>query len=302
MHGRVRQVEVAANGRDNGPGGREDSDDGFRRAAGVSRATACAPSGLALLAHLPQNCWGGWSGAGVEARRTGSRWRPTGPLSHGPSPPRSGRKGRIRSRSGGVCASGGRPPLPASPHKLRGGEENSIALRQVCLISRGNARQGFATFIPSPACGEGTSLGERVRAPADAARCSSPMDDLSPTPNLPQQFWGRWASNASPEGAPAPRAQPCRSAPPPALHPTSPGSFGGGGRVVRARRGRREPRPTPAPAAGDPTAPGACARQGAAPPPSATPRGRPRSPARPPGCESQAGTPPAHPPPSSPAR
>jgi hypothetical protein len=24
-----------------------------------------------------------------------------------------------------------------------------------------------------------------------------------PHPNLPQQFWGRWASNASPEGAPA---------------------------------------------------------------------------------------------------
>ena len=190
---------------------------------------AGAPTGSPRLATSPETAGGGWVWGRFAVRRSGSNC--------------------VRRR----------PPPPPTPANSAGEGDAIHSLRSAIEFS--------------PLREERTGRGRGRGTPADAARSNSPSLDLRRTPNLPQQFWGRWASNASPEGAPAdaartlrsaiefsplreertgrgrgrgtPRTQPeaIRRVPISAELPTSPSSFGGGGRVMRARRGR--PRPAP---------------------------------------------------------
>jgi hypothetical protein len=74
------------------------------------------------------------------------------------------------------------PPSPALPHKLRGGGRTATA-----STWRGR-------ILPSP---RGTS-GEGPLSGASSMHVAAPQSIGNP--NLPQQFWGRWARFTSPEG------------------------------------------------------------------------------------------------------
>jgi hypothetical protein len=194
-----------------------------------------------------------WAGADVGRRgvwwlgeedRTGAR---RGPLSPGPSPPRSGRKGRIRSRSercrAPASAPTGSPGLATSPKTAGGGWGLPLGLRlgdihrtapaggappRSFLAERGEldrAPKGVdaspaeaphdpgVTFIPSPVCGRGCEPERAGEGPRGRSSIPPQRPERFGSPNLPQQFWGRWASHASPEGAPADAAGSRRSAP-----------------------------------------------------------------------------------------
>jgi hypothetical protein len=74
--------------------------------------------------------------------------------------------------------------------------------------------ESLCRLSPLPLAGEGAALRPRVRA-ADASSNPFVAPQSVGIPNLPQQFcqqfWGRWASNASPEGAPRTQGDACRS-------------------------------------------------------------------------------------------
>jgi hypothetical protein len=131
---------------------------------------------------------------------------------------------RLGDGLGGVR---GRPPPRPSPANCAG---------EGGCVQKGAGRGG--SLSPLPLAGEGAALRPRVRALAGAVRRLPPRDRILPSPrgtsgegsgegpprgrqrdafrrtsihrhpNLPQQFWGRWASNASPEGTPAVRREP----------------------------------------------------------------------------------------------
>jgi hypothetical protein len=140
-------------------------------------------------------------------RREG-RVYPRGPLRGRPSPPpglslvpRDGGRPLPQLRpnfEGGVVAgpevlrmvSGEQraPPSPALPRKLRGGGRTA-----------GSVRSGIEFSPFSRGAGErGRGRGGPVRTQPDPFRRTLIS---RPHPTSPRVFWGRWASNASPEGA-----------------------------------------------------------------------------------------------------
>jgi hypothetical protein len=156
----------------------------------------------------------GFRSRGIQERRTGSRWRPTGPPLPRPLSPAEREKGEnsIALRTDSAAPAGAPPPAPPARSSRRG--ENSIAIpqRQRGRPSSNLPRGRHAPYLKSPPVREG---GLRVVVAANSFAIAGPRSDPGdearraasnhpvpcPTINLPQQFWGRWASGASPEGA-----------------------------------------------------------------------------------------------------
>jgi hypothetical protein len=125
-------------------------------------------------------------------------------------------------RRGWVCARGGPSlPRPAFRSFLATAVDPSPKLRQTAgegwwggarASSNGRCFPRRDRMLPSPrvvCAGRGRGRGPS-RAPV---HCTSTSRNPSAT-HLPQQFWGRWASNASPEGAPRTPARSRSSSPP----------------------------------------------------------------------------------------
>jgi hypothetical protein len=100
--------------------------------------------------------------------------------------------GRVSGDSNGIALRPQAPPSPTLPRKLRGGGRTAEAV------------SGAIEFSPFS-----RAAGERGRGRGGLSDASS-MHVAEPgsigNPNLPQQFWGRWARFTSPEGAPRTRA------------------------------------------------------------------------------------------------
>ena len=187
----------------------------------------------------------------------------------------------------------GRPPPRPSPANGAGEGEFARHRGLFCHARAETRPSRVARCLPeglprrpppltAPSWPEGSCPPMR-RRPGAAARTSA-----RPTSNLPQQFWGRWASNASPVGAlPSPlRAPPSSDSPHPAVLPSPRVVCAGRGRgrgPREARRRCRSPSPTqfvgegrgggrPALAPSHPNSP----RPTSTPPGSAPPAGRAR--------------------------
>jgi hypothetical protein len=167
-------------------------------------ASAGAPTGLALLAHLPQNCWGRL-GAEDRASPQPATWQAR--ASPGSQPVREG---------------GLRVVVAANSFAIAGLAAGAVARRPTS-----NWRPRGAP-PPAPPRSFLTERGEFDRAStAGRARHLSPA-----------QFAGERPGEG---GRPPSRTTRPESLRPPPSTPTSPSSFGGGGRVMRARRGRPPP-------------------------------------------------------------
>jgi hypothetical protein len=89
---------------------------------------------------------------------------------------------------------------PAGAHPSRNySRPGTLRIRRRALSRRCQSTVEFSPLREVRA-GRGRGRGPS-RTPAGYLSSSR---DRTVTPNLPQQFWGRWASNASPEGAPRP--------------------------------------------------------------------------------------------------
>jgi len=158
----------------------------FDGASSACRARPRAPPPARRLATSPN------SGGGTPMERgstTGTSLRPRGPLPR-PLPARSSGRGEnsMALRNGIALAPDAVPHPRPLPPRSSGRGENSIPLR----------RPSRRSPSPTQFVGEGRGGGRR-RTQCDPSRTAL---DLSPTSNLPQQFWGRWARFTSPEGAP----------------------------------------------------------------------------------------------------
>jgi hypothetical protein len=202
--------------------------DGWERFERLPARRRGAPSGLALLAHLPQNCWGRLGGgcprSGSEdwardggcpppqpspANCAGRVTRPTGFPERDrilPSPEERGERGPPVGAVRPSSPSRDPSATPTSPSSFGGGGEPKRA--------GGGARRSRPTppqrdrILPSPrgTSGEGPEEGpppaplreERAGRGRRRAPHRRQIDALSsslhplPYPNLPQQFWGRW--------------------------------------------------------------------------------------------------------------
>ena len=164
------------------------------------RATrpASAPSGLALLAHLPQNCWGGWCCRWFEVRRTASYCARRGP-SPGPSPLVPRGEGRIRSRfRGGAFASASCRRAHQKNHSHAEGAESFLCfLCFLCVppfFSRSWYQDSSARVTSPRSWGRGRERGR----PSGAVRSSSIAVILAQCPRSPL----RKAACLEPEGLP----------------------------------------------------------------------------------------------------
>jgi hypothetical protein len=156
-----------------------------------------------------------------------------------------------------------RPPPPKLLGEVGGADGSWLGDRD--LTASAGALTRLVPRLPSPASGRGDKLhlrlenrcrspspvqfagegrgGGRSRAPDG---CPSKSPDPSVGPNLPRRFRGRWASNASPEGAPRTKSSPPAGS-------SAGGLFGSGRRVEaptpprpeRRRRGRGASPPLP---------------------------------------------------------
>ena len=159
----------------------------------LSGTSAGAPSGSLRLATSPKTAWGGWGCRWDRGATNSIELRPTRPPLPRPSPlrsaPRSGRKGRTRSRSG-TCVS-----RPTSPGSFGGGGRVMRARRGRPAHApkpAEDALEAFATLSTlSHAWDEGASLSERVRAWRVRAP-TSPCPFVCPPPI----FWPKdpWAA------------------------------------------------------------------------------------------------------------
>ena len=243
-----------------------------------------APSGLGTSPTSPKD-WGRLSVRRVRGSTTPhSNWRPTGappgpPPAPSPLVPRGEGTSSIAHRSSpGLspdplvrrldswhrAAPGAAPsPRPPPPLRGRGGEFDRAPAPRL--------RPGASPF-PHAVCGGGPGMGG-----GPPSRTSLPNRPISPHPNLPRQFRGRWAGGAGPEGACAELSEAPRLLPrplPPHHLAAAAAALAAASARPRRRRARRSAGPHP-PAAVDPGARPGRRRwgTGTAPPPS------PRAPA-----------------------